>query len=188
MSTVLVLTCIVLLGGCGMNMRGTSGTNLSQQVAPDVPDAPGPGMTIVSGGKATPTVDADYVPEFVEPTVSPTWEEIRDRVAQKDPGWVGYIDSLKGVHIQGWTGSIVQIYYHRDKDGVEVMSIDMDGPNDSAGRFYDAHVVLLFINSTETRPWEVGQQITIEGKILKAMYDGEIYIEDPNIALDFSNN
>ncbi len=182
---VLVVTCIVLLAGCGMNMKETSGTNLSQKVAPDVPV---PGMTIITGVEPTPTVDAGRALPLVESVISPTWEEIRDREAQLDRGWDNYRESLKGTHVQGWTGSIMQIYYHRDKDGVKIMHLDMDGPNDADGHFYDAHVFLIFTNKTEARQWELGQQVTIDGEILSVTYDGSVYLQDPNITLVVGNN
>jgi hypothetical protein len=179
---LLALTCILLLAGCCM--QEASGTKASNQVAPN---AQVPSMTMVSEGEPTPSAGSEDALHPSEPAISPTYEEIRDRVAKKEPGWDSYIDSLKGVHIRGWTGSIMQIYYHRDKEGVELMSIDMDGPNDAAGRFYDAHVVLIFIHTTETRPWEVGQQVAIDAEILRVMDDGMIYIVDPDVTLVVSD-
>ncbi len=178
----LVVTYMMLLVGCATKMKDIPGTDMSQQVASN---ASVPSTTMTSGGgeEPTPTVDAEDVLPLIKPVTPPTWEEIRDKIAQKDPGWVNYLESLKGMYVEGWTGSILQIYYHRDNKGVQTITLDMDGPNDSAGHYHDAHVVLMFIDTTDIRPWEVGQQVTIEGKILDVSREGMIFIADPKLTL-----
>lgn len=160
---VMAVACTILLAACrtGENF----GSTMPQEVAPNA------------------IVDANNMPDPKEPVTSPTWKDIRDREAQLDPGWDSYRESLKGAQIQGWTGTILQIYHRRDKAGVQLITLKMDEPKDSADRSSDAHVVLIFINAIETHPWEVGQQVTINGEILDVGYEGIVSIADPKMTL-----
>ncbi|HEX8231680.1 MAG TPA: hypothetical protein VF826_20555 [Chloroflexia bacterium] len=175
---VVALTCTILLAAC--RTQENFGSTVPQEVAPD---APVPGMPIVSGGEPPASVDANNMPDPSEPVTSPSWEDIRDREAQLDPHWDSYRASLKGTQVQGWTGTILQIYHRRDKAGIELITLKMHEPKDSADRSSDAHVVLMFVDTIETRQWELGQRVTIDGEILDVGYEGSVTIADPNMTL-----